>query len=243
MYLGNRKIRSAGRNSGSIEITLPAMIQLLEGVTCRIAMRDGLRPEIVLQPDLSPAQDLIQELWQKLHLGLKEIGDIPEFSWSDFSLTFFPSPHWRENPQLAYADALLIQQKRGMVSQSYQNNIQGEDEALARLLASLAMTAGHYLKLSANYALAFGDAVAYQLTGVFSNIGADFERGMAHRIFYGDGDVQLLGSPFDEQTWRDARKPLRHVFEQLQTWQATPSNRTLAREQWYRALSVEMKIF
>jgi len=63
MYLGIRKIRSAGRNSGSIEITLPALMQVLEGISCRLAMRDGLRPEIVLQPDLSLAQDLLQELW------------------------------------------------------------------------------------------------------------------------------------------------------------------------------------
>ncbi len=32
MYLGNRRIRSAGRTSGSIEITLPTLLQVLEGV-------------------------------------------------------------------------------------------------------------------------------------------------------------------------------------------------------------------
>jgi hypothetical protein len=243
MYLGIRKIRSAGRNSGSIEITLPALMQVLEGISCRLTMRDGLRPEIVLQPDFSLAQELLEQLWQKLRLGLSEIGDLPDFSMGDFNLAFFPSPHLQEQPPLAYADALLILQKRGLIGQSANNAIQGEDEALARLLACLAMTAGYQLNLHGKFALAFGDAVAYLLTGTTSNLGTEFERGMAHRIFWGEGGLQPTGSAFDDETWLQARLPLRRVYEQLQTWQATPSDLALARDQWYRALTVEMKIF
>jgi len=241
MYLGIRKIRSAGRNSGSIEITLPALMQVLEGISCRLAMRDGLRPEIVLQPDLSLAQDLLQELWQKLCLGLSDIGDLPEFSLSDFSLAFFPSPHLQERPPLAYADALLVQQKRGRVSLNTPNAAQGEDEALARLLACLAMAAGLHLQLFEKFAMAFGDAVAYLITGASNNMGADFERGMAHRIFWGAGSHQPAGSPFDDQTWLDARIPLRKVYEQFYAWQAAPTDCALARDQWYRAFKVEMR--
>ncbi|MBI1879961.1 MAG: hypothetical protein HYR94_17375, partial [Chloroflexi bacterium] len=98
MYLGTRKIRSAGRTSGSIELTLPPQLQGLEGVECRLVVRDGPRPEIVLQPDLSAAQALLQELWQKLRLGLIEIREIGEFSSADFTLALFLPRHWQERP-------------------------------------------------------------------------------------------------------------------------------------------------
>jgi len=243
MYLGNRKIRSAGRNSGSIEITLPSNIHILEGIECRIALRDGSRPEIILQPDLSLAQNLFLELWKNLQLSLKFIGDIPEFNWSNFTFTFSPTAQFGGNPQLAYADAIIIQQKRGIISKLISEKIEGEEEALARVIACLAATAGLHLQLKDNFAFAFGDAVAYLMTGVFSNIGADFERGMAHRIFWGDGEREFLGSPFEEKSWLEAQLPLQKVFEQLLSWQIEPSNRVHAREQWYRALSIEMKIF
>jgi len=243
MYLGIRRIRSAGRNSGSIEITLPALMQVLEGISCRLTIRDGLRPEIVLQPDLSLAHELFQELWQKLRLGLSEIGEVADFSLSDFSLIFFPSPQLQERPPLAYADALLIQQKRSRASLSANQNIQREEEALARVLVCLATTAIAQLGLYGKFATAYGDAVAYLFTGAASNLGTEFERGMAHRIFWGEGRQQICGRPFAEQTWLNARLPLRQVYEQFYAWQAAPTDCALARGQWYRALSVEMKMF
>ena len=70
----------------------------------RLLLRDGPLPEIVLQPDVSPTQDLFRDLWEKLRVGLSEIADIGEFSPGDFSLALFPPPHWQERPPLAYAD-------------------------------------------------------------------------------------------------------------------------------------------
>lgn len=108
MYLGIRRIRSAGRTSGSIEITLPTDLQFLEGVECRLMVRDGSCPEIVLQPDLSAAQSLFHTLWQKLRLGLGEIDELGDFSPADFTLALFPPHHWQERPPLACADALAV---------------------------------------------------------------------------------------------------------------------------------------
>lgn len=234
MYLGSRKIRSAGRTSGSIELTLPPQLQGLEGVECRLVVRDGPRPEIVLQPDLSAAQVLLQELWQKLRLGLTEIGEIGEFSSADFTLALFLPHHWQERPPLAYADVLaVLRQRAGLETH--------EPEVLTRLLAFLAVVSAYRLGLKGALALAFGDALAYLITHISAGLGTDFERGMAHRAFWGeDGAQQGRGSPFDDQVWRQAQPGLRHVYDQFRTWQENPEIYTAAREKWYRVLTMEL---
>jgi hypothetical protein len=236
MYLGNRKIRSAGRTSGSIEITLPTQLQVLEGVKCRLMVRDGPRPEIVLQPDLSAAQTLFDTLWQKLRLGLGEIDEIGDFSPADFTLAFFPPRHWQERPPLAYADALAVLHQQARQEDQ-------EPESLTRLLAFLAVAASYRLGLEGTLALAFGDAVAYLITGTPAGLGTDFERGMAHRTFLGDGRAQQpLGSPFDDQVWQQARIGLQQVYDQFRTWQEDPEAHAAAREKWYRALTMEIGV-
>jgi len=233
MYLGNRKIRSAGRTSGSVEITLPAELQLLEGTECRLMVRDGSRPEIVLQPDLSATQMLFRELWERLRMGLGEIDEIGDFAPSDFALSLFPPHHWQERPPLAYADALaVLRQRSGQQDQ--------EPEALTRLLAFLAVAAGYRLALKGGLALAFGDAVAYLVTGIPTGLDTDFERGMAHQMFWGGNHAQPLGSPFAEQVWQRARPGFRRVYEQFRAWQEDAEAYAGAREKWYRALAIEM---
>lgn len=236
MYLVTRRIRSAGRTSGSIEITLPAQLQVLEGVKCRLMVRDGSRPEIVLQPDLSAAQSLFDALWQKLRLGLGEIDEIGDFSPADFTLALFPPRHWQERPPLAYADALAVLRRRA-------GQEDREPEALTRLLAFLAVAASYRLGLNGTLALAFGDAVAYLIAGIPAGLGTDFERGMAHRIFWGEGRAQQsLGSPFDNQTWQQAQPGFRQVHDRFRVWQEDPNAYAAAREKWYRALTVEMGV-
>jgi hypothetical protein len=238
MYLGTRRIRSAGRTSGSIEITLPAQLQILEGTACRLMVRDGPRPEIVLQTDLSAAQALFQELWQKLRLGLKEMDDLGDFSPADFTLALFPPRHWQERPPLAYADALAVLRQRGEHAPR-----DGSPEAIVRLLAFLAVAAAHRLGLNGSLALAFGDAVAYLITGTPAGLGTDFERGMAHRLFWGNGrSPQPLGSPFNDQIWQRAQAGFRRLYEQFRTWQENPEVHADAQRKWYRALMVEMGV-
>ena len=243
MHLGMRKIRSAGRTSGSVEITLPTMLQVLEGTECQLIVRDGPRPEIVLQPDLSLAQDLFLALWRKIQIGLGSVGELPDFSLADFTLTFFPLQHWQERPPLAYADALTISQQHNPAGVA-NNHPVGSEDALARILASLDVSAGYHLGLRGAMALALGDSLVYLVTANPTSLGADFERGMAHRLFWGENSLpHPFTNPFDDRDWQQARQGFKKVFDQLLSWQETPTICIGARDQWYRALTVELKNF
>ena len=112
MDWSKRRIRSAGRTSGSVEITLPAEMQALAGVECRLVLRDGARPEIVIQPDTSLAEAVFAELWQRLRVAFAKIGDTGDFSLADFDVGLFPARHWRDKPPLSYQDALAIRRSR-----------------------------------------------------------------------------------------------------------------------------------
>ncbi len=233
IYLGNRKIRSAGRSSGSIEITLPAQLQELEGVECRLIVRDGPHPEIVLQPNLTAIHRLFQDIWRKLALGMSGIDEIGDFALGDFTLTLLPTRHWAERPVLAYSDgfALLGQRaKRG----------DRVPEALPRLWTALAAVAGQRLGLRAPLDQAFGDAVAHLLTGDTARPGNEFECGMAYQVFHSANGAPTPGLTLNEGTLQQAQAGLRRVFDQFQLWQDQPLAYSTARERWYRALSIEM---
>jgi hypothetical protein len=232
MYFGNRRIRSAGRASGSVEVTLPPQLHGLQEIKCRLMLRDGTHPEIVLQPDLSTAHTLLLQLWQKLRMGLASIGEIGDFDPSNFTLALFPPRHWQQRPPLAYSDALTV----------LRNTAEGEShEALARLTGYMAIAAGQRLGLSESLALAFGDSVAFLLTGIPILAGTEFERGLAMRCFWEQRTpTPLATSLLDDNVWQQAGPGLSRVWEQFNAWKNAPEDHTAARQNWYRALTVEM---
>jgi hypothetical protein len=195
-------------------------------------LRDGTHPEIVLQPDLSTAHTLLLQLWQKLRIGLASISEIGDFDPSNFTLALFPPHHWQQRPPLAYADALAVLRK----------TTDGEThEALARLTGYMAIAAGQRLGLSETLALAFGDSLAYLLTGIPILAGPEFERGLAMRLFWEQRTpVPLAISLLDDRVWQQAGPGLSRVWEQFDMWQNAPESHSSARQNWYRALTVEM---
>ncbi len=66
MEFGTRSIRSSGRGSGSIEITLPSRLRALSGLSCRITWHDAPVPHIRLAPDLRAARLALDRLWDLL---------------------------------------------------------------------------------------------------------------------------------------------------------------------------------
>ena len=233
MYLGMCKIRSAGRTSGSIEITLPPALQTFTGLGCRVVVRDGLHPEIVLQPDFTDAWSYLEALWDKLSLALGSNESIGNFAPNTFMLTLLPPRHSQRGLPLAYSDLVTL-------TRSGENRPEGESEALARVLSVLAAAIAGELGLEQALALGFGDAVAYVITQVSAGFGTDFERSMAASLSrQANFRLRPSASPFDDEFWLECEPALRRIHEQFRAWQGTPERYQAARRQWYRSLQCE----
>jgi len=233
MYLGICKIRSAGKTSGSIEITLPPALQTFTGLGCRVMVRDGLQPEIVLQPDFADAWSSVEALWEKLSLALDSNESIGDLAPSAFMLTLLPPRHWQRGLPLAYADLFSV-------VRSGEHATSGDIEALARVLSVLGAAAGRSLGLHYTFALGFGEAVAYAVTQVSAGFGTDFERSMAAELSrQAHFNPRPPASPFDDEFWLECEPVLRRIYAQFVSWQANPSQYEAVRRRWYRAIQCE----
>lgn len=222
-----RKVRSAGRTSGSIEITLPAEMQVLEGIECRLLLCDGARPEIVIQPDISIAEIVFADLWARLRLAFRQIGDIGPFTLSDFNLSFLPPRHWSERPPLSYRDALAVYRAK-------QERLQIDDSGLCHLITFLSVGAAYRLGLEGRYALVFGVIVGYLVSGMRANHGADFEQDIALKLFNSADDPALdpVGALFHTEEWEEAQEGFKRIYDQVRAWQAQPELYEEARRRW-----------
>jgi hypothetical protein len=238
MNWGSRRIRSAGRTSGSVEITLPADIQALEGVECRLVLRDGARPEIVLQPDVSLAEKVFAELWERLRLAFRQIGDIGDFSLADFDVGLLPARYWRDKPPLSYQDALAIHRSR---QEEPGPGRLREGSGGTHVVTFLAVDAGYRVGLEGRFALAFGVVVGYLVSGMSAGHGADFERDVGLTLFEGSGKAATapIGSLFKKERWEEAQEGFKRVYDRFREWQQNPAAYEAARHKWWEALTVE----
>lgn len=236
MALDRRRIRSAGRTTGSVEITLPVELQSLEGIECEVLVRDGVRPEIVLRPNVGVAQALFANLWQQLRLGLQRVGEIGDFDPSDFNVALLPPRHWYDKPPLSYQDALTILSRLKENRDSARVN---NSDAMLRLVTFLAVNAGYRLGLEGRFAMAFGEAVGYLVSGVGSGQGTDFERDVALSAFSGGEKVVAgqIGSLSFDGRWEEAGEGLERVFAQFRAWQENPEQYEEARKRWWKAMT------
>jgi hypothetical protein len=107
MDLGVRHIRTAGKGSGSVELTLPATFRRLVGLPCRILLHDGEQPDIVLQPELSAARAVFGVVWRSLAVVL--IGaPAPDFDACSFSFGLLPQQGPAEAGYLCWQDGLAL---------------------------------------------------------------------------------------------------------------------------------------
>jgi len=236
MHLGKRKVRSAGRTTGSVEITLPPEMQALEGIECRLILRDGARPEVVLQPDVGIAEEVFGELWERLRTAFHKIGDIGDFSLPDFNVGLLPPRYWHDKPPLCYRDALTIYRARQEGREAFH-----EDSGLTHVIAFLSVAAGYRLGLEGRFALAFGVVVGYLVFGMSAGHGTDFERDAPLSLFDGGEQpgAEPSGSLFNNERWEDAHDGFKRVYDRFTEWQENPEEYEVARERWWEALTLE----
>jgi len=236
MHFGKRNIRSAGRSSGSVEVTLPVELAVLEGVACRLYLRDGLAPEIVLQPDLQAIMPVFEKLWDLLRLGLEEIDEIGDFSEADYSFGLFRAAKLGTMPSLAYADALLIQRSLGAAVEATPHVL----EAFARIIESMAAVAGGRLGLSNEFMASFGNQVATLVSGEMIGARDAFARSLAAQSAPHDAGW-CRNAPLSTDSWRRAQSALMGVYDQFKSWGNDPAVFAKEREFWYRARRFEAR--
>lgn len=223
MELGTRSIRSAGQGSGSIEVTLPSPLRDLTGIACRIALRDGLRPEIVLAPDLRPAREALGRLWTCLAEGWgASLGALP---LAEIGIALRPSERL---DQLAWIDALALSQPAPH-----------QPEALCRALRAMAAHAAVALGLPGPQAPGFAGGVAYALTGLVPMPTDQEACDIAAATL--SGRLPALGDDaFAPAFWQQAGPALRRLLELHQDLAAHPERMAALRRAWRQGVALEL---
>lgn len=238
-FLGDRIIRSAGRSSGSIEITLPVKLQVLQGVMCRVELKDGIAAELVLHPDFTPLLPHFDTVWNLLAQSLKPIDDIGEFWEGDYVLGLFPEMSQNGRPILSYADALAIQDTFPDVDVVKTDGIKHVLEPFAKIIESLAFVAAIRLGLTASTAAMFGNQLSYIASGVATGTIDAFARGSLL-----DETAQIgwcRDSPWAVETWISAQPMIEIILDRCLLWDKNPLLFTQQRQLWYQARRFETR--
>lgn len=151
-----RHIRTSGRGSGSVEVTLPAKLREFVGLPCRITLREGERTEIVLEPDMADAHAALAGLWHALARALLN-EPAPPFLPRDFLFTLHPAPCLTGRASLAWVDGVALARSTPAEPASA--------ATLARLIAAFAFVLADRLAIAAHHAPGFGAVCGLLTTG------------------------------------------------------------------------------
>ncbi|WP_203076558.1 hypothetical protein [Falsiroseomonas ponticola] len=234
MEFGTRSIRSAGQGSGSVEVTLPPAFRGLAGLPCRVALRDGLRPELVLQPELAGARAAFGHLWallsDALDLGAQAV------PLAECAITLWPAAEAPgAMPRLAWADGLALAGRPPH-----------EAAALARSLAALAQIAAGRRGIGAALSQDFGAACAQALGGIVIHpaMQSACDIGAALLAAGGLGQDPVLALAAGDargDAFRDAALPrLRLLAEQHLDWTDDPARHASLLVAWRRGVALEL---
>jgi hypothetical protein len=248
MDLGVRHIRTAGKGSGSIELTLPAELRDLVGLPCRIVLRDGSRPDIVLQPDLQRALIAFARLWQAMARGLLRDGaapdgceDPPKLPVAAFGFGLQPRSGSSDQPFLCWRDGLALAA-----------SAPHDPPAVSRTLAAFGHALSAPLHIAPALAAGFGAACGYLVCGVPAHADGQEACDLAAAALRGgipdkgqrapdeDPDHVPGDDAMGEAFWRRAGPLLAATAELFVGWSADPAAHATLRAAWRRGRSIEM---
>jgi hypothetical protein len=234
MDLGVRQIRTAGKGSGSIELTLPADLRALVGLPCRIMLRDGSRPDIVLQPDLRGALSAFSLLWTAMAgILLRQDADPPSLPLPAFSFGLQPRAGGGGLPFLCWRDGLAL-----AASPPY------DPATLARTIAAFGLVLASDLEIAPALAAGFGAACGYLLCGAPANAdgqeACDLAAAALHRTHQAQAPLASIEGALDDDVWHRAAPLLIATADLFAAWTADPAAHIALRAAWRRGRTIEM---
>jgi hypothetical protein len=234
MDLGVRQIRTAGKGSGSIELTLPSELRDLQGLPCRIMLRDGGRPDIVLQPDLRRARTAFSALWRGMAASLlSDQTDTPALPMAAFTFGLQPRTSLGDMPFLCWRDGLAL---AGAAPH--------EPHAVARTLAALAQAVAVELDIATPLAFGFGVACGYLVAGVVASPdgqeACDLAATALHTLSPASAVEACAAGVESDAFWRHAAPRLVAVADLFLGWSADPGSYERLRAAWRRGREIEM---
>jgi len=233
MDLGVRQIRTAGKGSGSVELTLPKELRELVGLPCRVTLRDGNRPDIVLQPDLAPALATFTRFWAAMAAILWRGDDLPPFPLSQLSFGLRQRANAGDSPYLCWPDGLALAAAR-----------LAEPACVSRTVAAFGHAIAAELGIAVGLAPGFGAACGLLVTGVppspDTQEACDLAAaGLRGRVTPGAALAEAEGT-LGTKFWRHAAPALTANAELFAGWTADPACHAVLRGAWRRGRSIEM---
>jgi hypothetical protein len=233
MDLGTRSIRSAGQGSGSVEVTLPVAFRGLAGLPCRLELRDGLRPEIVLQPELRSARAAFARLWSLLATAIgADVTAHPPLA--DAFVTLWPgAARPGHQPALAWSDGLALAAPAP------------HDAApVARSISAFATLLAPSLGIADRLAAGFGVAAGFVLAG-HAAPGAEAACDIAAALAARDGmapgaPLAATGDALSADFARAAARVLEPLRDAHLDWTADPPRHAALLAAWRRGVALEL---
>lgn len=238
MQIGVRQIRTSGKGSGSIEVTLPTELRDFVGLPCRVLLRDGRQPHIVLQPEMQHVHAVFARLWCALAGALLPgRHDLTSMASGAFAYAVQPRGGAGDLPVLCWRDGLMLAGPAPHAA-----------EGVSRMIAAMAEALAGELGVEASLARGFGMACGYLAVGVppgaeaqeVCEIAADGLRG---KVRPGAGRAALeqdAEGALGEAFWRAATPGLGAVAALFAAWSADPAGLSDLRVAWRRGVSIEM---
>ncbi len=235
MELGTRRIRSAGHGTGSVEVTLPTLFRELVGLPLRVRLRDGLRPEIVLLPEMQAAHDVLDRLWVAMARATALFVP-PPFPAADFAFALFaPCEDGAEpvpRPGVAWSDA-----------QALSRAAPHSPAAMARLLRALGARLAVPLGVAAPHAFGLGAALAFAATGQVLRAAEQQACDIAGALLDMAPGAALAEAGEDAWApgfWAAAAPGFARIADIHRQWTAEPGLLAHSRAAWRRGVTLEL---
>jgi hypothetical protein len=151
-----RQIRTSGRGSGSVEVTLPSQLRQFVGLPCRITLHEGERMAIIIEPDLGRAHAAFAAWWLCVAGAILGEGT-PPFAARDFIFTLKPTPCQQNRAVLAWSDGWSLVQ--------CDPTIETNSAVVARVIAAFAAVLAERLAIAPIHAPGFGAVCGLLVTG------------------------------------------------------------------------------